>query len=223
MKTGHPSPRERRRATRTSSGLRAVSFVAVILALGLKVPLNRGEDHATMCAPHLPSPRVPPLTSPLLCADYCEYCDISLTHSSVPGRKQHHTGRKHIMNYIEHWSNYQAALPTGPPAGSRPPPPRPAPPPPLGSRPPPPMFPPGFRPMMPMPMMPGMPMPMMPRPPMMPMMPRPPMPGMPMPMPPPGMTSLAPLGGAPPQGAPPQGAPPQGAPPGQTAAPPPAQ
>jgi len=58
VKTGHPSPRERRRATRTSSGLRAVSFVAVILALGLKVPLNRGEDHATMCAPHLPSPRV---------------------------------------------------------------------------------------------------------------------------------------------------------------------
>ena len=56
VKTGHPSASGR--ATRTSSGLRAVSFVAVILALGLKVPLNRGEDHATMCAPHLPSPRV---------------------------------------------------------------------------------------------------------------------------------------------------------------------
>jgi len=37
------------------------------------------------------------------------------------------------------------------------------------------------------------------------------------------MTSLAPLGGAPPQGAPPQGAPPQGAPSGQMAAPPAAQ
>ena len=64
---------------------------------------------------------------------YCEYCDISLTHSSVPGRKQHHTGRKHIMNYIEHWAGYQAALPTAPPprpvmpgrAGANtPPPPR---------------------------------------------------------------------------------------------------
>ena len=40
---------------------------------------------------------------------YCEYCDISLTHSSVPGRKQHHTGRKHIMNFIEHWAHYQSA------------------------------------------------------------------------------------------------------------------
>ena len=49
MKTGHPSASGR--ATRTSSGLRAVSFVAVILALGLKVPLYRGEDNATMCAP----------------------------------------------------------------------------------------------------------------------------------------------------------------------------
>ena len=42
---------------------------------------------------------------------YCEYCDISLTLSSVPGRKQHHTGRKHIMNFIEHWAHYQSALP----------------------------------------------------------------------------------------------------------------
>ena len=60
---------------------------------------------------------------------YCEYCDISLTHSSVPGRKQHHTGRKHIMNYIEHWAGYQAALPETVPAqfklnANRPPPPR---------------------------------------------------------------------------------------------------
>ena len=43
---------------------------------------------------------------------YCEYCDISLTHSSVPGRKQHHTGRKHIMNFIEYWANFQQAVPT---------------------------------------------------------------------------------------------------------------
>ena len=42
---------------------------------------------------------------------YCEYCDIALTHSSVPGRKQHHSGRKHIMNVIEYWSQFQAALP----------------------------------------------------------------------------------------------------------------
>ena len=41
----------------------------------------------------------------------CEYCDISLTHSSVPGRKQHHSGRKHIMNFIEYWSNFQPAVP----------------------------------------------------------------------------------------------------------------
>jgi hypothetical protein len=45
---------------------------------------------------------------------YCEYCDISLTHSSVPGRKQHHSGRKHIMNVIEYWSQFQSALPSTP-------------------------------------------------------------------------------------------------------------
>lgn len=45
---------------------------------------------------------------------YCEYCDISLTHSSVPGRKQHHSGRKHIMNVIEYWAQFQAALPSAP-------------------------------------------------------------------------------------------------------------
>ena len=37
--------------------LRAV-VLAAILTLALKVPLNRGEDHATMCAPHLPPPLV---------------------------------------------------------------------------------------------------------------------------------------------------------------------
>ena len=41
---------------------------------------------------------------------YCEYCDISLTHSSVPGRKQHHSGRKHIMNFIEYWAAFQSAV-----------------------------------------------------------------------------------------------------------------
>lgn len=53
---------------------------------------------------------------------YCEYCDISLTHSSVPGRKQHHSGRKHIMNYIEYWAQWQAAVPqhTPRPAPARP-------------------------------------------------------------------------------------------------------
>ena len=56
VKTGHPSARAS--AQRRVVGLvRAVSFVAVILALALEVPRNRGEDHATMCAPHLPSPR----------------------------------------------------------------------------------------------------------------------------------------------------------------------
>ena len=74
---------------------------------------------------------------------YCEYCDISLTHSSVPGRKQHHTGRKHIMNFIEHWAHYQSALPETVPAqfnpnANRPPPPPGAPPaaPPPGAPPP---------------------------------------------------------------------------------------
>ncbi|KAL3893396.1 MAG: hypothetical protein SGPRY_014262 [Prymnesium sp.] len=55
---------------------------------------------------------------------YCEYCDISLTHSSVPGRKQHHSGRKHIMNYIEYWAAYQSAVPAHNPA-QRPTAPRP--------------------------------------------------------------------------------------------------
>ena len=52
-----PPVAQRASAERRVVGLRAVSFVAVILALALKGPLNRGEDHATMCAPHLPSPR----------------------------------------------------------------------------------------------------------------------------------------------------------------------
>ena len=29
----------------------------------------------------------------------------------MPGRKQHHSGRKHIMNFIEYWANYQKAVP----------------------------------------------------------------------------------------------------------------
>ncbi|EOD10442.1 hypothetical protein EMIHUDRAFT_215646 [Emiliania huxleyi CCMP1516] len=71
---------------------------------------------------------------------YCEYCDIALTHSSVPGRKQHHSGRKHIMNVIEYWANFQPALPTAPPPGAqRPPPPM------MGMRP----MPPGMMPMPP--------------------------------------------------------------------------
>ena len=86
--------------------------------------LIQGKDHAALCAPPPSRDNVPPAADSFsIFADYCEYCDISLTHSSVPGRKQHHTGRKHIMNYIEHWAGYQAALPTMPTA--RPPPPRP--------------------------------------------------------------------------------------------------
>ena len=36
--------------------------VASLVAVALKVPLNRGKDHATMCAPHLPTSPRPPLT-----------------------------------------------------------------------------------------------------------------------------------------------------------------
>ena len=128
---------------------------------------------------------------------YCEYCDISLTHSSVPGRKQHHSGRKHIMNFIEYWAAFQSAVPTRdvrPPPGdvsrrpvppSGPPPRGPHPPsgpvPPSGPRPPPGPYP-------PRPGMPGMPMPGMPRPGMPPMPPFPGMPG----IPPPGRTTSPP-------------------------------
>ena len=91
-------------------------------AAALEADPRQGPCRAVRSSP--PRDRVPPAADSIsIFADYCEYCDISLTHSSVPGRKQHHTGRKHIMNYIEHWAGYQAALPTMPTA--RPPPPRP--------------------------------------------------------------------------------------------------
>lgn len=35
---------------------------------------------------------------------YCEYCDIYLTHSSAGGRRQHNSGRKHINNKIEYYT-----------------------------------------------------------------------------------------------------------------------
>ncbi|KAF4674857.1 hypothetical protein FOL47_008605 [Perkinsus chesapeaki] len=35
---------------------------------------------------------------------YCEYCDIFLAHSSFFGRKQHCTGRKHIQNKIDYFT-----------------------------------------------------------------------------------------------------------------------
>ena len=95
-------------------------------------PRRRGAVPASLAPtrPRTPRRRPPPPPGlPTCCsfflADYCEYCDISLTHSSVPGRKQHHTGRKHIMNYIEYWASYQAALPTTPPPSAYRPPPRP--------------------------------------------------------------------------------------------------
>ncbi len=54
---------------------------------------------------------------------YCEYCQINLPNASAHGRKEHHKGRKHIMNYIEYYLPFQDALPPTPP------PPRPTPPP----------------------------------------------------------------------------------------------
>mmetsp|Transcript_6755 Transcript_6755/g.5768 ORF Transcript_6755/g.5768 Transcript_6755/m.5768 type:complete len:123 (-) Transcript_6755:50-418(-) len=35
---------------------------------------------------------------------FCEYCDIFLAHSSFFGRKQHSTGRKHIQNKIDYYT-----------------------------------------------------------------------------------------------------------------------
>jgi len=32
---------------------------------------------------------------------HCDYCDISLAHSSMTGRRQHNAGRKHIQNKID--------------------------------------------------------------------------------------------------------------------------
>jgi U1 small nuclear ribonucleoprotein C len=41
---------------------------------------------------------------------YCEYCEIFLTHSSAHGRRQHNSGRKHIMCVIDYYANYQLQL-----------------------------------------------------------------------------------------------------------------
>lgn len=41
---------------------------------------------------------------------YCEYCEIFLTHSSAHGRRQHSSGRKHIMNVIDYYADYQLQL-----------------------------------------------------------------------------------------------------------------
>ena len=137
---------------------------------------------------------------------YCEYCDISLTHSSVPGRKQHHSGRKHIMNFIEYWAAFQTAVPApqGRPAmdANRRTPMPPSGPPPRMPQPPSGPAPPGGGPRPP-------PGPYPPRPP--PGMP--PLPGMP-PMPPrPGMPPIAPYPGMMPGQYPPAGYPPAGFPP----------
>ena len=35
---------------------------------------------------------------------YCEYCGIYLTQSSPMGRKQHSTGRKHMLNKIDYYT-----------------------------------------------------------------------------------------------------------------------
>ncbi|KAH0483963.1 MAG: uncharacterized protein KVP18_004571 [Porospora cf. gigantea A] len=47
--------------------------------------------------PHLPMPKY-----------YCEYCDITLTHSSPAGRRQHNAGRRHIQNKVEFFRNLLA-------------------------------------------------------------------------------------------------------------------
>ncbi|KAH0486320.1 MAG: hypothetical protein KVP17_003944 [Porospora cf. gigantea B] len=39
---------------------------------------------------------------------YCEYCDITLTHSSPAGRRQHNAGRRHIQNKVEFFRNLLA-------------------------------------------------------------------------------------------------------------------
>ncbi|KAJ1622597.1 U1 zinc finger-domain-containing protein [Pavlovales sp. CCMP2436] len=44
---------------------------------------------------------------------YCEYCEIFLTHSSAHGRRQHNSGRKHIMNVIDYYANFQLQLQEG--------------------------------------------------------------------------------------------------------------
>lgn len=41
---------------------------------------------------------------------YCEYCEIFLTHSSAHGRRQHSSGRKHIMNVIDYYASFQLQL-----------------------------------------------------------------------------------------------------------------
>lgn len=41
---------------------------------------------------------------------YCEYCEIFLTHSSAHGRRQHSSGRKHIMNVIDYYADFQLQL-----------------------------------------------------------------------------------------------------------------
>ena len=34
---------------------------------------------------------------------YCDYCKISLAHSSMSGRRQHNMGRKHIQAKIDYY------------------------------------------------------------------------------------------------------------------------
>ena len=126
-----PEPSPSCRAALLARHLRAVMPRCARLSHELR-PRRRGAVPASLAPtrPRTPRRRPPPPPGlPTCCsfflADYCEYCDISLTHSSVPGRKQHHTGRKHIMNYIEYWASYQAALPTTPPPSAYRPPPRP--------------------------------------------------------------------------------------------------
>jgi hypothetical protein len=43
---------------------------------------------------------------------YCEYCNIYLTQSSPHSRKQHVTGRRHIQNKIDYYTEFLIAQQT---------------------------------------------------------------------------------------------------------------
>lgn len=58
---------------------------------------------------HAPSSLLLPLAARMP-RFYCEYCEIFLTHSSVGGRRQHNSGRKHIMNVIDYYAKFQLQL-----------------------------------------------------------------------------------------------------------------